>query len=42
MSAYIIVQLTVIDQAKLSDYGAGRYLSLRRAAGGNRRANGPL
>ena len=41
MSAYVIFQLTVIDQAKLSDYGA-RALPIVAAHGGRPAATGEL
>ena len=41
MSAYIIFQLTVIDYAKLSDYGA-RALPIVAAHGGRAAATGEL
>jgi uncharacterized protein (DUF1330 family) len=41
MSAYVIFQLTVIDQAKLSDYGV-RALRIVAAHGGRPAATGEL
>jgi uncharacterized protein (DUF1330 family) len=41
MSAYVIFQLTVIDQAKLSDYGA-RALPIVAVHGGRPAATGEL